>query len=223
MKTYIVTILQTDPITHNVKRFVVEKPPGYSFIPGQATSISINKPGLEDDTRPFTIASTPQADHLEFIIKLYPERHGLTEKLMEAEAGDQLIITDAFGTIRYEGPGLFIAGGTGVTPFLSIFRHLGKRNLLSSNTLLFANRTENDIIAEDELTALLNGNYHNIIEQKEDNTDVAGKRIDRKILRQHLRPVTNYYYVCGPDSFTKSVYEYLQDIGIAKSQIVLER
>ena len=44
MEEHIVRILSVDQVTHDVKRFRVEKPEGYSFIPGQATEVSINTP-----------------------------------------------------------------------------------------------------------------------------------------------------------------------------------
>jgi ferredoxin-NADP reductase len=72
MKSSIVKVLRTELVTHNVKRFVVEKPDGYTFVPGQATDIAINKPGLENELRPFTFTCLPSADYLEFMIKMYP-------------------------------------------------------------------------------------------------------------------------------------------------------
>jgi ferredoxin-NADP reductase len=64
VKAYIVKVLKTDFVTHNVKRFAVEKPAGYTFIPGQATEISINKATLQNVLRPFTFTSLPETDHL---------------------------------------------------------------------------------------------------------------------------------------------------------------
>src|SRR6187401_3313648 len=173
---HIVKVLETQFVTHNVKRFTLEKPVGYSFVPGQATDVAIHKPGLENELRPFTFTSLPAADHLEFTIKTYPERHGVTEKLLDVRQGDELIVHDVFGTIRFEGPGLFIAAGAGITPFIAIFRYLKSVNRLKGNTLLFANRTEDDIILKDELPQMLHEGYLDIIEKPKSGK--AGKRID---------------------------------------------
>lgn len=124
MNAQIVKVLKTDSLTHNVKRFVVEKPRGYTFIPGQATEVSINQKSLEMELRPFTFTSLPNDNHLEFIIKIYVDHNGMTEKLNHVVEGDELLVHEVFGTIRYEGPGLFIAAGAGITPFISIFRQL---------------------------------------------------------------------------------------------------
>src|SRR6185369_3877732 len=136
---YTVKVLKVDRITHNVRRFVVGKPDGYSFIPGQATDVSINKPGLENEKRPFTFTSLPDSNCLEFIIKIYTGHNGMTEHLLQLIEGDELIVSDVFGTIHYEGLGLFLAAGAGITPFISIFRHLHQQHKLNGSKLLFAN------------------------------------------------------------------------------------
>ena len=227
MKAYIVKVLKTDFVTHNVKRFAVEKPAGYTFIPGQATEISINKATLQDVLRPFTFTSLPEADHLEFIIKIYTGHSGMTENLLQVKEGDELIVHEVFGTIRYEGPGVFIAGGAGITPFIAILRHLfflelSKQNKsVTDNTLLFANRTTEDIILKDELKEILNDHYHDVIEVS--ISGQPGKRIDRALLSHYIQPVNHYYYVCGPEIFTTSVVENLLALGISKPQIILEQ
>ena len=226
MKAYIVKVLKTDFVTHNVKRFRVEKPVGYTFIPGQATEISINKTALEHELRPFTFTSLPNADHLEFIIKIYIGHQGMTEKLLEVEAGDELIVHEVFGTIRYEGPGTFIAGGAGITPFIAIFRHLffnelKKQNEMELNRLLFANRTEEDIILRDELRGMLGNNYHDVIEVSVSGG--PGRRIDRDLLSHYIGDKKHYYYVCGPEKFTEVTINNLVSLGVSKPQIILEQ
>ena len=130
MNKCIVKVLKTDFITHNVKRFVVEKPESYNFIAGQATDISINRPTLENELRPFTFTCLNKENYLEFIIKIYKGHNGITEKLIDVNAGDELILHEVFGTISYQGPGLFIAGGAGITPFIAILRQLKLENKL---------------------------------------------------------------------------------------------
>jgi ferredoxin-NADP reductase len=103
MEEYIVKILNIDEVTHNVKRFQVEKPEGYSFIPGQATEVSVNVPALRNERRPFTFTSLNSAGYLEFTIKIYPEHNGITNELGRLKPGSQLIIRDVWGDIAYNG------------------------------------------------------------------------------------------------------------------------
>jgi len=221
MDQYIVKVLETACLTHNVKRFVLEKPAGYNYIPGQATDVAINKPGWKTELRPFTFTSLHTAGHLEFMIKIYTGHNGVTEQLAAVKPGDELIIHEVFGAINYKGPGVFIAGGAGITPFVAILRQLKAENKLAGNTLLFANRTEEDIILKDELDALLGKNCHHIIDHPLDPT-IPGRYIDGRLLEQHLSK-TAHYYICGPDSFMAKVIGYLEDLGVAPGQIVIEQ
>ncbi len=121
-------MLQSQFVTDHVKSIKVERPENYDFIPGQATELAINKPEWKDQKRPFTFTNLVESNYLEFIIKIYKDRKGVTNEMGKVNAGDELILHDVFGTINYKGPGVFIAAGSGITPFLSIFRQLYKYN-----------------------------------------------------------------------------------------------
>jgi ferredoxin-NADP reductase len=220
MEKHIVKVLKTEMVTHNVKRFTIEKPAGYTFTPGQATDVSINKPGLEDELRPFTFTCLDDADYLEFTIKIYTDHDGVTSKLLNVNAGDELIIHEVFGAIHYQGPGLFIAGGAGLTPFIAILRKLKQQNQLTGQVLLFANRTEDDIIIKDELDDMLGENHIDVL--SEPAAGKPGRHIDTEMLKQYIIPAIKYYYVCGPDEFTAAMVDDLQKLGIAKDRIVIE-
>jgi len=219
MEKHIVKVLKTEFVTHNVKRFTIEKPAGYTFTPGQATDVSINKPGFENELRPFTFTSLDDADHLEFTIKIYTDHDGVTSKLLDVNEGDELILHEVFGAIQYKGPGLFIAGGTGLTPFIAILRKLKQQNQLAGNMLLFANRTEEDIIIKDELDEMLGDKHVDILSNPANGT---GRRIDIEILRRYVAENLKYYYVCGPDEFTAAIVDDLGKLGIPKERIVTE-
>ncbi|MGN6396750.1 MAG: flavodoxin reductase [Mucilaginibacter sp.] len=221
MEKYIVKILAVGYLTHNVKRFVVEKPAGYQFIPGQATDVSINGPGLTEEYRPFTFTALPGADYLEFTIKIYTGHNGITEQLAKLKSGDELIIHEVFGAIAYQGPGLFIAGGTGITPFIAIFRQLKKNGQLEGNTLLFANHSPADIILKEELRALLGTNYIDIIRNAQAAT--SKKLIDKELLAAYIGNNDQHYYICGPDKFTTDMIGLLQQLDIESQWIVIEQ
>jgi len=221
MDKHIVKVLKTELVTHNVKRFTVEKPAGFSFISGQATDVSINKPGLEDDLHPFTFTCLNGDDHLEFTIKIYKGHNGFTEKLLDVEAGDELILHEVFGAINYYGPGLFIAGGAGITPFISILRQLKQDGKLTDNMLLFANHTEQDVILKDELDEMLGQNHIDIISNP--SSGQQGKHIDRDLIKQFLTAKTEYCYICGPDEFVAIMKGYLLELGMPEDHIIIEQ
>jgi ferredoxin-NADP reductase len=180
MEEHTVKILDILMITHNVKRFRVEKPQGYSFIPGQATEVSVNIPEFREEKRPFTFTCLNSADFLEFTIKIYPEHKGVTNELGKLNPGSELIIRDVWGAISYKGEGVFIAGGAGITPFLSILRDLHQKNKVTGNMLIFANKTRGDIILENELICMLGGAFISIYQMT-----------NRKAIHMVLSPKTS--------------------------------
>ncbi|HEY0854046.1 MAG TPA: hypothetical protein VGD86_04390 [Devosia sp.] len=58
-----VKILDIEKITHNVRRYELEKPAGYSYEPGQATELSLDEAGWRDKKHPFTFTSLTDARH----------------------------------------------------------------------------------------------------------------------------------------------------------------
>lgn len=218
---HVVKILSVEPVTHDVKRFKVEKPAGYTFIPGQATEVSLNRDGWRDNRHPFTFTSLNDWDHLEFTIKIYDERGGMTHQLGMMHAGDELILHDVWGAIHYDGPGVFIAGGAGVTPFIAIFRQLDKDGKVDDNKLLFSNKTSRDIILKDEFTRILGDNFINTLTQEK----VEGydhHLIDESYLREKISDFKQHFYVCGPDPMVASIQKALKNLGAEQSVIVVE-
>src|SRR3954463_16080464 len=102
---HIVKIISVSEITHDVKSFRLAKPSGYEFVPGQATEVSINKPGWEEEKRPFTFTSLNEWPWLELVIKIYPEHEGVTNEIGKLQPGDELIIREPWGAITYNGEG----------------------------------------------------------------------------------------------------------------------
>jgi ferredoxin-NADP reductase len=219
---YIVKILSIKPVTHDVKSFGLEKPAGYTFVPGQATDVSINRDPLKAEMRPFTFTSLNREPHLELTIKRYPEHNGITDKLHQLKPSDELIIRDVWGAIEYKGPGYFIAGGAGITPFLSILRWLQKENKLAGNTLLFSNKKAEDVIYEQELTAMLGSEAKFILTREEKHGFLKGP-INEAFLKKHIKDTAKHFYVCGPDPMIKAIADILSTMGASADAVVFEK
>ncbi|MBI3334804.1 flavodoxin reductase [Candidatus Pacearchaeota archaeon] len=204
---HVVRIIQIEEVTHDVKRFIVEKPAGFQFIPGHSALVSINKSGLRDDKHPFTFTSTNDDPFLEFIIKRYG---GMTKRLHELRPGDELSIADIFGSVRYQNKGVFIAAGTGITPFLAIFRQLNKDKSLAGNTLIYSNKMHKDIINEQELRSLFRDKLILTLTREEKQGYSYG-RIDEAFLKKKVSNFTQHFYVCGPDDFSAAVKKFLAE------------
>jgi ferredoxin-NADP reductase len=222
MEEYIVKLIEIEEVTHDVKSFKVEKPVGYLFIPGQATEVSVNVPQLRDEKRPFTFTSLNSAGYLEFTIKIYSERNGITNELGKLKPGSELIIRDVWGDISYKGEGVFIAGGAGITPFIAILRELHYRKKIGANMLLFANKTKDDIIHESELKWMLGDLFINILSDEVIEGYNHGF-ITEEFLKDNIPKEYMHYYLCGPPPMMESVLKQLSGLGINESQITMEK
>jgi len=218
---YPIKILRIEKVTHDVKRFVCERPQGYEFTPGQATEVSINKKGWEEEKRPFTFTALADAPYLEFTIKRYADHKGVTNEIHMLEPGDELIVRDVWGTINYQGPGYFIAGGAGITPFIAILRQLKKENKLDDNKLFFSNKTEEDIIIEPELTSMLKENVIYTISDEKSSKYHNGY-IDEKFLKENIDDYNKHFYLCGPPPMMDAIQEIFSRLGISPETIVFE-
>jgi len=219
---YKVKILSIEPVTHDVNAYTVEKPEGFSFQPGQATELAINKEGWKDEKRPFTFTCLPDDAYLEFTIKSYPDHNGVTDQLKELKTGDELVMGDSWGTIKYAGEGIFIAGGAGVTPFIAILRQLHQQQNLGNNRLFFSNQTEEDIILRNEFDRMLGKNFVNII-TNDKNSRFYREKIDREFLEEHVANFDQPFYVCGPEPFQDAMMDALKELGADPEGLVFEK
>ena len=224
-KTEIISIQR---ITHNVKKFRVKKPGGYEFVPGQATEVAIDAEKWIKEKHPFTFTSLNNDPFLEFIIKSfpvkkYPNHTGMTEKLHTLKLGDRLIIGKPWGAISYRGPGIFIAGGAGITPFIAIFKQLKKDNKLKGNILIFSNKKAKDIILENELKDLF-GDKNLILTLTEEKKDeYLFGRINGRFLKGYVKDFSQRFYICGPVPMVKEISAVLRNFGAESNSLVFEK
>ncbi len=206
-------ILKINFETHDTKVFTIEKPDNFNFESGQAVDVSINDGKLKEVKRPFTITSKKNDLVIEFIIKNYPEKDGITKKLHELKPGDELLVSEPFGEIRFKGQGVFIAGGTGVTPFISIFRNFD----VEKSSLIFSNKTPLDIIAEKELKEIFKDYLFFVLTKK------GNKKIDKNFIQKNIKNFNQKFYICGPSLMVKELKNILLELGIKNENIVHEK
>jgi ferredoxin-NADP reductase len=221
MPQHIIKINSIEKITHDVLKIITEKPLGYIFTPGQATEISINKNGWKDKKNPFTFTCLPDNDYLEFTIKTYPSHKSVTNELLQLKINDELILHEIFGAISYKGEGVFIAGGAGVTPFISIFRYLQSKNEIGNNKLIFANKTKSDIILEEEFKKLLGNNFINILSDEKVNGYSNGQ-ITEDFIKVNSGGINKMFYVCGPPPMMDAIETMLTNLHVNEKSIIKE-
>lgn len=191
---------------------------GLSFIPGNCIDITNPISGVR---RCYSIASTPtNTDLLEFYIKIFPSKSGVSQYLATLKVGDSIELGKVFG---YFYPGkdcedkkyVLIATGTGIAPFASSLEFYKHKPLM----LLYGARTTENLI-EPWRWQDMNIDCKFAVSQEE---TVYPKRLTQCL---HLLPTDDksiMYYLCGVDSMIDEVSRYLIDKGIEYNKIQVEQ
>lgn len=180
--------------------------------------------------RSFTTVSAPeQKEILEFGIQLF--RNGLVSpKLFNLKRGDLIEIQGPLGEFYWESRQnkslLLIAGGSGITPFISMLRHhlnnFNSRRII----LLLSAHSEKDLPFLEEIRKISkvdkNINVHLLFTKSPPK-----KRIDQKILKEIIESILDLknlsIYIAGPTTFVENIYLSLIKIKIPVNKIYRER
>jgi len=220
---YATTLLMSQFVTHDVKRFLMERPEGFSWTPGQGVEVVIDEPGWRDEEgRPFTPTCLVSDRVLEFTIKRYKDHAGVTDRLHTLQAGAKLLLSKPFGTISYQGAGTFIAAGAGITPFLAIFRQLAADKGLAGSRLFYSNKTPSDVIYENELCHYFDERCL-LTCTRANSPGYDDRHIDARYLKEKISDLRQHFYVCGPDAFVEDVNAALAEMGVEAQSLVFER
>jgi cytochrome-b5 reductase len=219
----VMRLLMSEFVTHDTRRFIFEKPEGLWYQPGQAISVALSPSASQEEQHPFTPTSVVEDLVLELTMKRYQRQpKGITEQIHELKAGDVLHVFEVFGSIIWHGPGVFIAGGTGITPFVAIFRQLCRQGGLEGCRLLFSNKTHADIILERELTAYF-ADRCTFTLTRETRAPYDDRHIDRSYIKEKIGRFDQPFYVCGPRKFVKQINQALLELGAKGENLVYEK
>lgn len=159
MSTYEVRLQSREEIAQGTMAFHFDKPAGFAFKPGQAIDvILIDPPGTDEQTarHAFSIVAAPFEDRLTIATRL---RDSAFKRALKSLAiGSPVQIDGPFGSLTLHNKraraAVLIAGGIGITPFMSILRQAAQDQLPQSLSLLYSNRRPEDTAFLGELQAL---------------------------------------------------------------------
>ncbi len=212
-------------------------PPGrpcFDYLPGQFHFVTFHAgdPTVPTEEHHWTIASSPtQRGTLASTIKASGD---FTANIHKLQVGDQAEVLGPFGRFSYslhpqQDDIVMIAGGIGITPLMAMLRHMRDVRATKRVLLLYANRTESDIVFRQKLDTLVGGEHPqltlvHVLSHPDDSWQGPRGHVDRELIREHCNaPTEKAFFVCGPPAMADAVTSTLLGMGILQSQIHGER
>jgi ferredoxin-NADP reductase len=222
-------------VAEGTMAFWLQKPLGWTFKAGQYLDMTLLDPSETDsegNVRSFSIASTPHEETL------------MVATRMRDTAFKRVLRTMPFGTaVKIEGPSgdltlqndftrtaVFLAGGIGITPFLSIVHWAAKEKLPHKIVLFYSNRRPEDAPFLAELQSLERDNTKykliaSMTEMENSHRPWKGETgfINQEMLGRYLKDAASpIYYIAGPPAMVNGLHEMLSKAGMNDDDIRME-
>ncbi|MDA8480987.1 FAD-dependent oxidoreductase [Citrobacter sp. Awk 4] len=233
MVEYHVHLTACRQIAKGTMAFHFEKPVGFSHKPGQAIMLIL--PGHQTDSRSsdtrhtFSIVTAPEEDEL--VVATRISESVFKRALCALPIGTEVQINGPFGSFTLpkntERAGVLIAGGIGITPFMSMLRHAAKQLTPQSLILLYSNHHPEEAAFLEELQQLEQQNQRfQLIATMTDMAhstqpwDGATRNIDTDWIKQIVTGLDNpVFYVSGPPALVEAMRQTLTMSGIDEDSV----
>jgi ferredoxin-NADP reductase len=217
---YVLKAMSIEDDYPSVRRILVVRPSGFVFDPGKGALVAVNKLGMEDQKKRCTFFSLTTDYYLELLFSgdLADESN---RPFFDLKAGEEIILSDIVGDLKYSGPGGFIAAGNGIFGVLDIIKHLKKYDAMQGHTLLYLARTQGEVYFERTFKQA-SPNSCTIVIGKDPANPFEVKKVDEALLRQKLPDLKHELYVAGPRGFVESTVAVLDKLGLKYQSDVVD-
>lgn len=190
-----------------------------NFEPGQFVFVQFISKKVNQEEHPFSVSSSPHENYIRLTIK---KSGDFTNKLGLLKVGEKAKIYGPYGlfgqkVFTSKKPLVFIAGGIGITPFLSILSYLSQNKINKKVRLFYTYSGKSQAIYKKELNALKN-NQITIITH---NSRIKGRITAKKILKA-TSDKNALIFLCGPIGMMKSLSHQFKNLGINEKNILFE-
>ena len=219
MKT---SVISNDRIADNTQRIIFQRPQNYMYDPGNYLTIP-----FQDARRYLSIVSSPHEPQLEVAIRLSGSQ--FKQYLLNLQPGDSVDISKSGGSLLAGSSGshpvVMLAGGIGITPFVSITRDLSQHLDGAANkvTVLHSNRYRSEAVYMDELSRLASENNLFTYEayltrEKHYNRHISASDIARAMAGRGNSKVL----IAGSHRFIQGMYVNLSELAVPVDNVVAE-
>lgn len=224
-QTVAATVSGVEALSETSFRLRVTLPAAMPFLPGQYVNVQV--PGTTA-TRAYSFSSHPQATEASFLIRNIPG--GLMSGyLARAKAGDLMDLTGPMGAFYLRPvtrPQVFLAGGTGLAPFLSMLEQIATQGTDQPIRLFYAVTSDADLVELDRLHSLAA-----LIPSLDIVTIVAAPEVDhprRGYVTDHLTAADLWegaadVYLCGPPPMVEAVRAHMAALGVTPAAFLFEK
>jgi ferredoxin-NADP reductase len=198
------------------------------FRPGQYINLFVDVDGVLT-SRPYSIASAPGGSSFDITVRDKPNGFVAPYLLREIRVGDELESTGPAGNFYHEplidgNELVFLAGGSGITPFLSIIRDTIEQQRPLHIHLVYGSRSPDDVIYGDELASLAEANpnldYALVISEPPPGYRGLTGFLDAELIRRQVGDVDGKtFYLCGPNVMTDYCQAALDKLGVPRHRI----
>jgi ferredoxin-NADP reductase len=232
---YVSRLLSRVEVAEDTMAFHFARPTGFNFKAGQFADVTLTDPpetDAEGNVRTFSIASPPFESELVFTTRMRDT--AFKRSLKKVPLATEVQIGAAAGSFTLHKnsakPAVFLAGGIGITPFLSIVRQADHDRLPHKISLFYSNRRPEDAAFLDTLRALetTNPNFSLICtmtEMSKSKKEWNSERdlIDKEMLLRHLDALQGpIYYIAGPPAMVAAMRQTLISAGVEEDDLRAE-
>lgn len=219
-------------IATDTLQVIFETNEAFSFKAGQYCFVTLINPPYPDDRnnrRHFSIVNSPNQKGI-VVIATRVRETGFKKSLKELPIGSVVELGPIAGafTLPQDAlkPLIFIAGGIGITPFISMLRYVSEQKLPYKITLIYSNRDKNSAVFLEELQNFEKSipDFKLVLTMTADNSwDKEKRKVDANFIREYLPDVNSYaYFVVGPPPMVEAVQKTLLESGVSLENIKIE-
>lgn len=235
MPDYRVKLMNKTQVAEGTMAFSFAKPDGFNFKPGQSADLTLLDPpetDAEGNVRTFSIVSAPSENDLAFATRMRDT--AFKRVLRNMAPGTEIKIEGPMGSFNLHKnaakPAVLLAGGIGITPFMSMVREAARQKDPHQIYLFYSNRRPEDTAFLEELKALAkqNPNFHLVgtmteVEKSKQSWDGERGFIDAAMLKRRLAELNGpIYYTAGPPAMVAAMRDMLVKAGVDEDDIRAE-
>jgi ferredoxin-NADP reductase len=228
----IAKIRKREEIADGTMMVELDVSPSPVFKPGQYMTLNLPNPPYTDEKgnmRVFSIVNSPEEKNT-LTLATRMSQSAFKRSLAEMAIGSEIDVKFIGGEFllpeSQERKIVFIAGGIGITPFISMLRHVDRNRLDTNITLIYSNRNQKSTAFLEELAAIAkkNKNVRLVMTMTDDPAwNGESSQISAELVK---RSVADYkdstYMIVGPGGMVAAMSDMLSSIGVSKEDIFVE-